>query len=159
MTGPGRRGRDAERRAAEHVSSCRAADEFASQVGHRNVEFRCGLALDLRLDLDELGEVLRSCPIENQWDYVELIDLAARLRRRDPMIPDESIDVVLAGPSFGLVWPEDRPAYFAEIARVLRPGGRAVFRGPAGPDSLPDSLFAEVRIEGDDRLTIVAVRK
>jgi demethylmenaquinone methyltransferase / 2-methoxy-6-polyprenyl-1,4-benzoquinol methylase len=46
----------------------------------------------------------------------------ARLDRRDVSVPDASVDVVTAG--YGLRNAPDHRAALAEIARVLRPGGR-----------------------------------
>ena len=118
-------------------------EAFARRVGYGNVEFRCGLIQDLRLDLDELGALLAASPVRNPWDYLELRDLEDRLRRVDPLIPDESIDCVVANGSLNLVRPGDRPGAFAEMARVLRGGGRAVACEVVADADVPAELRAD----------------
>lgn len=115
-------------------------DAFADQVGYSNLDFRCGLVQDLRFDLDELGALLAACPIRDQWGYLELRDLEARLRREDPLISDASVDVVVANGLLSLVPTHDQPRVFAEMFRVLRPGGRVVICDLAADADLPDAF-------------------
>ena len=124
----------------------RHLDEFAARVGYRNVEFRCGLIQDLRLDLDELAELLASCPIRTQWDYLELRDLEERLRRDDPLIPDDSVDGVISNCVLNLVRPADRPRLFAEVFRVLRRGGRAAISDIVADEDVPADLQADPQL-------------
>lgn len=121
----------------------RHLDEFAQRVGYRNIEFRCGLIQDLRLDLDELAGMLAACPIRNQWDYLELRDVEDRLRREDPLIPDESIDCVISNCVLNLVRPDDKPKLFAEVFRVLKRGGRAVISDIVSDEDVPAELQAD----------------
>ena len=121
----------------------RHQEEFARRVGYGNVEFRCGLIQDLRLDLDELGALLAASPVRSAWDYLELRDLEDRLRRVDPLVPDASIDCVVANGSLNLVRPGDRPRALAELLRVLRPGGRAVLCDLAADADVPPAMQAD----------------
>jgi arsenite methyltransferase len=121
----------------------RHLDEFAAKVGYRNVEFRCGLIQDLRLDLDELAELLASCPIRDQWDYLELRDLEERLRRDDPLVADDSVDCVISNCVLNLVRPADKPRLFAEVFRVLRRGGRAAISDIVADEDVPADLQAD----------------
>jgi SAM-dependent methyltransferase len=117
--------------------------EFARRVGYDNIEFRCGLIQDLRLDLDLLAEALRPCPVADQWSYLELRDIEDRLRREAPLVADESIDCVLSSCVLNLVRPEDKPRLFAEIFRVLRRGGRAVISDIVADEDVPADLQAD----------------
>ena len=113
----------------------RHLEAFAARVGYRNVAFHCGLIQDLKLDLDALAERLDAGPVRDQWGYLELRDLEDRLRREDPLIPDESIDCVISNCVLNLVRPEDKPRLFAEVFRVPEargPGGHQRHRGRRG---------------------------
>jgi SAM-dependent methyltransferase len=112
-------------------------EAFAGRVGFANVDFRCGLIQDLRLDLDALGGLLAACPIRDQWGYLELLEIVERLRREDPLIADATIDAVICNGALSLVRPDDQPRLFAEMARVLRPGGRAIVCDLAVDSNLP----------------------
>lgn len=117
--------------------------EFARRVGYDNIAFRCGLIQDLKLDLDLLAEALRPCPVTDQWSYLELRDLEDRLRRDAPLVEDESIDCVISNCVLNLVRPEDKPRLFAEIFRVLAPGGRAVISDIVAGADVPADVQAD----------------
>src|SRR6266851_2864590 len=44
----------------------------AERLGFANVEFRCGLIQDLRLDVDLLAEEFARQPIRDQWGWLEV---------------------------------------------------------------------------------------
>ncbi|MEO6807775.1 MAG: methyltransferase domain-containing protein [Isosphaeraceae bacterium] len=121
----------------------RNLDEFSARVGFRNIAFRCGLIQDLRLDLDELAELLAACPVRDQWDYLELRDLEARLRRDSPLVADESVDCVISNCVLNLVKAEDKPRLFAEVFRVLKRGGRAAISDIVADEDVPADLRAD----------------
>lgn len=50
-------------------------------------------------------------------------------RARELPVPSDAVDLVLDRGCFHLFEPDTRPAYAAEITRVLRPGGRFFLRG------------------------------
>ncbi len=47
-------------------------------------------------------------------------------------LPDASVDLVNDRGCFHIIGEEDRPRYAAEVARVLKPGGRVLLRGCRG---------------------------
>jgi SAM-dependent methyltransferase len=118
-------------------------DGFCERVGFSNLDFRCGLIQDLRLDLDELGAVLAACPIRDQWGYLELRDVEERLRREDPLISDASVDATIANGVLCLIRPDDQARVFAEMFRVLRPGGRTIICDLACQGELPESCRSD----------------
>ena len=112
----------------------------ADRLGYANVEFRSGLIQDLRLDLDRLAEELRARPVRTQEDWLELRKLEERLRRDQPMIPDESIDCIISNCVLNLVRAEDRERLFAEAFRVLRRGGRLSVSDIVADEDVPEHL-------------------
>lgn len=99
--------------------------EMAEKLGYANVEFRCGMIQDLRLDLDRLAEHLERAPIRDAQDWLRLRQIEQQLRDESPLIADASIDCVVSNCVLNLVRPSDRRQLLSEVFRVLKPGGRA----------------------------------
>ena len=112
----------------------------AERLGYANVEFRCGMIQDLRLDLDLLAEELARRPVRDQQGWLELRALEDRLRRELPMVPDASVDCVLSNCVLNLVRPQDRLQLFAELFRVLKPTGRAAISDIVADQDVPQRL-------------------
>src|SRR5207237_835314 len=80
----------------------------AAKLGYGNVEFRCGLIQDLRLDLDALSVELARKPVNDTQSWLDLRVLEEQLRRERPLIADASIDCVVSNCVLNLVRTEDR---------------------------------------------------
>lgn len=100
--------------------------EIAEKIGYSNVEFHKGRIQDLALDLDQFNAALAAEPISSAADWLEMQRKAEETRASQPMIPDNSVDVVVSNCVLNLVREEDRRQLFAELFRVLKRGGRAV---------------------------------
>ena len=118
----------------------RNAPIVAKRIGYANVEFRKGRIQDLALNLDLLDAVLGQNPIGGVAGYLRAQELAADLRVREPLVPEKSIDVVISNCVLNLVDPNDKHRLFAEIYRVLRPGGRAVISDIVSTTTVPVEL-------------------
>ncbi|MBI4161342.1 MAG: methyltransferase domain-containing protein [Acidobacteria bacterium] len=118
----------------------RSAPEVARRIGYGNVTFRKGRIQDLALDLDGLEGYLRSDPVRSVEDLTRLDAEIDRLRQEEPLTPGDSIDVVVSNCVLNLVRPEDKRRLFAEIFRVLRPGGRAVISDIVSDEDVPEHL-------------------
>lgn len=101
-------------------------DEMAEKLGFTNVRFLKGKIQDLALDLDKVQQSLMREPINSINKLSSLEHEMQRLRNQEPMIPDNSVDVVVSNCVLNLVRPEDKQKLFSEIFRVLKRGGRAV---------------------------------
>jgi ubiquinone/menaquinone biosynthesis C-methylase UbiE len=118
----------------------RSAPEVARRVGYANVTFRKGRIQDLRLDHDDLNAWLQTHPVQSTRDLEQLDAERARLRTQAPLVPTESVDVVMSSCVLNLVKPEEKSQLFAEIFRVLRRGGRAVIADIVSDEDVPDDL-------------------
>jgi len=114
--------------------------EVASRVGYSNVEFRRGRIQDLALDLDALERVLENDPVSDVDGFFAAQEVADDLRRTDPMIENESVDVVISNCVLNLVEGRDKAQLFREIFRVLRRGGRAVISDIVSDEVLPEPM-------------------
>jgi len=112
----------------------------ADRLGFDNVEFRCGLIQDLRLDLDRLDAELARHPVRDRDGWLALRSLEERLRAEGPLVADESIDCVVSNCVLNLVRPDDRRQLFAEVFRVLRVGGRVAVSDIVADEDVPDHL-------------------
>ena len=118
----------------------RNAPVVAGRIGHANVEFRKGRIQDLALDLERLEAELRKAPVTDANGWMAAEATAARLRREHPLVPDDSIDVVVSNCVLNLVEPQLKAQMFAELFRVLRKGGRAVISDIVSDESVPVDL-------------------
>ena len=110
------------------------------KIGYHNVEFRRGHIQDLKLDHDALAAWLHKNPVQDLQGYEALEAERMRLRQEEPMVADESVDVVLSNCVLNLVDPSDKPKMFAEIHRVLKRGGRAAISDIVSDEDVPLEL-------------------
>ena len=62
------------------------------------------------------------------------------MRREQPLIADESIDVIVSNCVLNLVRPEDKKQLFAEMYRVLKRGGRVAISDIVSDEAVPEHL-------------------
>ncbi len=126
------------------------AREYQSVVGDRlgfhNVEFRKGKIQDLKLNLERFEPFLAENPVRSCGDWLRAEEQANSLRASAPLIADSSVDVVVSNCVLNLVRSEDRRQLFAEIFRVLKPGGRAVISDIVSSDDVPIELQADAKL-------------
>ena len=116
------------------------APGVGERIGWSNVEFRHGHIQDLRLDRDRIEAWLADHPVRTTADLDRLRAEERRLAAEEPMIPDESIDLVLSSCVLNLVASEDKQRLFAEIHRVLRRGGRCAISDIVSDEDVPLEL-------------------
>jgi ubiquinone/menaquinone biosynthesis C-methylase UbiE len=112
----------------------------AERIGYTNVEFRKGRIQDLALDLELLEQHLATTPVRDANSFLAVEELAEQLRRKQPLIADSCIDVVVSNCVLNLVSSSARNHLFEEIFRVLRPGGRAVISDIVSDEDIPTEL-------------------
>ncbi len=101
-------------------------DQIAAKIGYQNTQFVKGKIQDLALDLDLVENWLTSNPITSIDALAAFEYECNALRKEQPLIPDNSVDVVISNCVLNLVRPQDKQKLFQEIHRVLKRGGRAV---------------------------------
>lgn len=118
----------------------RNAPIVAERIGFSNVEFRKGRIQDLALDLERLDESLRRSPITDAASFLAADELAEELRVKHPLIPSDSVDVVVSNCVLNLVEPKSKRQLFGEIFRVLKKGGRAVISDIVSDEDVPEAM-------------------
>ena len=120
--------------------SRRHSSTVAERLGYANVDFRCGMIQDLRLDLDALAAHLETHPTRGAQEWLDLRRTEDRLRRERPLIADDSVDCVVSNCVLNLVRSEDRTQLLAELYRVLKLGGRVAISDIVADEDVPVEL-------------------
>ena len=112
---------------------------IGDKLGFHNVEFRRGKIQDLqnqfRIGRPATCRIIRfvRLPI---WPSLRAYE--TQIRREQPLIADESIDVIVSNCVLNLVRPEDKKQLFAEMYRVLKRGGRIAISDIVSDEAVPD---------------------
>ena len=113
---------------------------IAKKVGYDNVSYHRGMIQDLRLDLGRLEQLLREQPVAGAEAWLQLRQQEDELRREHPMIPDDSVDLILSNCVLNLVRPEDKQQLFHEMYRVTKRGGRVVISDIVSDEDVPQEM-------------------
>jgi SAM-dependent methyltransferase len=111
--------------------------ELRERFGGLPLKFFKGKIQDLALNLDLVEEYLRRNPVANVADFQRLNEYTDALRANEPMIADDSVDVVVSNCVLNLVKEEDRAQMFREIFRVLKRSGRAAISDIVSDEDVP----------------------
>ena len=118
----------------------RYQDEVAERIGYSNVEFRKGRIQDLKLDYQQLDAHLGRKPVQNSGDLLRVEALADELRRSQPLVPDESVDLIVSNCVLNLVRDDDKTQLIREMYRVLRRGGRLAVSDIVSDEDIPEHM-------------------
>jgi arsenite methyltransferase len=116
---------------------------IGDRVGYHNVEFRRGRIQDLKTNLDLVEHHLQEHPVRSVADLANLQGFEEKIRRDQPLVADDSIDVIVSNCVLNLVRPEDKRALFAEMYRVLKRGGRVAISDIVSDEPVPERLMKD----------------
>ena len=85
-------------------------------------------------------DYLQDNPVRSVADLAKLEEFEIKVRREQPLIADESIDVIVSNCVLNLVRPEDKKQLFAEMYRVLKRGGRIAISDIVSDEAVPEHL-------------------
>ena len=115
--------------------------EMAQKLGGDRVRFLKGTIQDLALDLAATEEWLRAHPVRNHQDFVALTRFQRQQKHERPLIADHSIDLIISNCVLNLVDSSEKPAMFADMFRVLRPGGRVAISDIVSDREVPQAMM------------------
>ncbi len=118
----------------------RYQDSIGQKLGYHNVEFRRGKIQNLKVNLDLVEQYLARSPVRSISDFFMLREFEEKISHEQPLIPDESIDVIVSNCVLNLVRPEDKRELFSEMYRVLKQGGRVAISDIVSDEPVPDHL-------------------
>jgi len=121
-------------------------DQIGKAIGHHNTEFHKGRIQDLALDMDRFEAYLAENPIQAANDWLRAEAFAQQLRGSEPMVANDSVDVIVSNCVLNLVDPASRRQLFSEMFRVLKRGGRAVISDIVSDEVVPDRLQADAEL-------------
>jgi arsenite methyltransferase len=113
---------------------------IGDQLGYHNVEFRRGKIQDLKTNLELLDRYLQAQPVGSISDLAQLETYEHDIRDKQPLIADDSIDVVVSNCVLNLVRPNDKLQLFNEMYRVLKRGGRVAISDIVCDEPVPEHL-------------------
>jgi arsenite methyltransferase len=117
--------------------------ELGDKIGWHNVDFKRGKIQDLGLDMDLAEGWLREHPIKSAADLQRFEEYCRVLRTEQPLVADQSIDVVVSNCVLNLVNDDQKPQLIGEIFRVLKRGGRAAISDIVSDEDVPAHLKAD----------------
>ena len=113
---------------------------IAARLGYDNVAFHRVRIQDLALPLDEVDAYLKSRPVRSATTLTDFEAFAERLRRAAPLLPDQSVDVIVSNCVLNLVKEADKEKLFSEMHRALKRGGRVAISDIVSDEDVPDTL-------------------
>ncbi len=118
----------------------------ATRLGYDNVIFQRARIQDLATDLDAVEARLKDHPIASLEALQELEQRQQTQRRTQPLVADESVDVVMSNCVLNLVADEQKEALLHEIYRVLARGGRAIISDIVADEPIPAHLKQDAEL-------------
>jgi arsenite methyltransferase len=114
--------------------------EMAEKLGSDRVTFVKGQIQDLALDLDAMNQHLAEHPVRKAEDVIALRAWQEQQRKYQPLIKDNSVDLVVSNCVLNLVHDSDKSQLIQEIFRVVKPGGRVAISDIVSDEIVPKPM-------------------
>ena len=114
--------------------------DMAKKIGSDRVRFVKGQIQDLALDLSAMNQHLAENPVRNAEDVLALRAWQEQQRKTQPLIADNSIDLVVSNCVLNLVHDSDKKQLIQEIFRVVKAGGRVAISDIVSDKPVPQHL-------------------
>ena len=114
--------------------------QIAKKLGYDNVIFLRARIQDLSLPLGEVDAYLKANPVRSSDELRRFEEFQARLRKAAPVVPDQSVDVIISNCVLNLVRETDREQLFREMFRVLKRGGRVAVSDIVSDEPVPEKM-------------------
>jgi arsenite methyltransferase len=120
--------------------------EVSEKLGYDNVAFHRARIQDLALPLDEVDAYLKANPVRSSAELRQFEEFEERLRQGAPVIPSESVDLIISNCVLNLVRESDRERLFREMFRVLRRGGRVAISDIVSDEPVPEAMKRDAEL-------------
>lgn len=114
--------------------------DISESLGYDNVTFYKGKIQNLKLNMKEIDNYIIENKINNSYDYDNLTEHIRNIEQNNPMIKDNSIDVVISNCVLNLVSVNEKDQLFKEIYRVIKDGGKAVISDIVSNIEVPEEM-------------------
>jgi len=120
--------------------------EMTQKLGSERVEFVKAQIQDLALDLSAVENYLASNPVTTFPEVLQLRTWQQQQRQQQPLIADNSIDLVISNCVLNLVNDDDKTQMLQEIFRVTKAGGRIAISDIVSDELVPDALKQDQKL-------------
>jgi len=114
--------------------------DMAAKLGGDRVQFKKGFIQDLALDVEAMETYLGTNPVIDVESLQALERWKQSQRSEQPLIANDSVDLVVSNCVLNLVAQQDRAQMLAEVFRTLKPGGRVAISDIVCDEPVPQHL-------------------
>ena len=114
--------------------------EMAEKLGNDHVRFVKGQIQDLALDVNAMENWLAANPVQDALGLVAFEQWKRDQKQDNPLIPDNSVDLVISNCVLNLVDDAQKRQLVEEIYRVVKPGARIAISDIVSDEVIPQHL-------------------